>query len=180
MTKPSAILVCPVVALRQLPPAERDIVSRFLFQHIRGMDAQNDKRWRRFWSQVWQADAGVGFQLLSMEERGGPFHRLHRVILDKLFQNQDAFSNIDRLHDFLKYGAGFVNWEPGKDNKPVAIPRSTAFNECSEDEMRQFHSDMEDFLRTERAQRRLWRRMKPAARAEMVEAILSDQQEHEA
>jgi hypothetical protein len=168
------------VPLRQLPPAERDIVSRFLFQHIRGMDAQNDKRWRRFWGQVWQAEAGEGFQLLSMEERGGPFHRRHRVILDKLFANQDAFTNIDRLHDFLKIGAGFVTWEPGKDNKPVAIPRSTAFKDCPEDDMREFYEAMEDFLRTERAQRRLWRRLKPAARAEMVEAILSDQQGHEA
>lgn len=180
MTKPSAILVCPVVALRQLPPAERDIVSRFLFQHIRGMDAQNDKRWRRFWGQVWGADAGVGFQILSMEERGGPFHRRHRAILERIFQNQDAFANIDRLHDFLKAGAGFVTWEPGKDNKPVAIPRSTAFDKCSEDEIREFHAAMEDFLRTDRAQRRLWRRMKSAARTDMVEAILSDQQEHEA
>lgn len=180
MTKPSAILVCPVVPLRQLSDAERDVVRRFLFQHIRGMDEQNDKRWRRLWGQVWNADPGEGFQILSMEERGGPFHRRHRVILDKLFQNQDAFANIDRLHDWLKTGAGFVTWEPGKDNKPVAIPRSTAFNKCDENSMREFHAAMEDFLRTERAQKRLWRRVKPAARAEMVEAILSDQQEHEA
>lgn len=177
MTKPSDILICPVVPLRQLPPAEVDVIRRFLFQHIRGMDAQNDKRWRRLWGNVWQAEAGESFQLLSMEERGGPFHRRHRAILDKLFQNQDAFTNIERLHDFLKIGAGFVIWEPGKDHKPVAIPRSTAFNVCDENEMREFHADMEEFLRTERAQRRLWRRVKPAARAEMVEAILSDHDE---
>ncbi len=177
MTKPSTILVCPVFALRDLPQAERDIVSRFLFQHMRGMDRQNDKRWRRFWGQVWNADAGEGFQILSMEQRGGPYHRMHRVVLERLFQNQDAFTNIDRLHDYLKVGSGFVTWEPGKDNKPVAIPRSTAFDKCSEDELREFHRAMEDFLRTDRAQRRLWRRMKAAARAEMVETLLKQQQE---
>lgn len=176
MTKPSAILVCPVVALRQLPPNERDIVSRFLFQHIRGMDAQNDKRWRRLWEQVWKADPGEGFQLLSMEERGGPFHRRHRVILEKLFANQEAFTNIDRMHDYLKVGAGFVTWE-AKDGNLVPIPRSTAFDKCSEDDMREFHEAMVDFLRTERAQRRLWRHVKPNARADMVEAILSDHDE---
>lgn len=180
MTKPSAILVCPVVPLRQLPPAERDIVSRFLFQHIRGMDRKNDHRWRRLWEQIWRAEAGEGFQILSMEERGGPFHRRHRVILERLFENQDRFRDIDKLHDFLKVGAAFVIWVPGPDSKPVAIPRSTAFNECPEDDMREFHAAMVDFLRTDYAQRRLWRHLKPKARGEMVEAILSDQQEHEA
>lgn len=177
-SRPSSILVCPVVPLHQLPPAEREIVSRFLFQHIRGMDTQNDKRWRRLWEQVWKADPGVGFQILSMEERGGPYHRRHRVILDKLFSNQDAFTNIDRLHDYLKFGAGFVTWIE-KDGKPVPIPRSTSFKECPEDDMREFHAAMEDFLRTDRAQRRLWRRVKPSLRGEMVEAILAEQQEHE-
>lgn len=179
MTKPSQILVCPVVPLRQLPPAERDIVSRFLFQHIRGMDRKNDHRWRRLWEQVWKAEAGEGFQLYVAEERGGPFHRRHRVILDRLFENQDRFRDIDKLHDFLKVGAAFVTWVPGPDSKPVAIPRSTAFKECPEDDMREFHSAAVDFLRTDYAQRRLWRHLKPKARGEMVEAILADQQEHE-
>jgi hypothetical protein len=177
MTKPSTILVCPVVPLRQLPPAEREIVSRFLFQNIRGMDTKNDKRWRRFWSQLWQAEAGEGFQILSMEERGGPFHRRHRAILERLFQSQDRFGNIEKLHDWLKVGAAFVTWEPGKDQKLVAIPRSTAFEKCSENEMHEFHEDMVEYLHEPRAQRYLWKHLKPAARAEMVEAILSDHDE---
>lgn len=177
MTRPSSILICPVVPLRQLPPNERDIVSRFLFQHIRGMDAQNDKRWRRLWEQVWKADPGEGFHLLSMEERGGPFHRRHRVILERLFENQDRFKDVEKLHDWLKIGAGFITWGSGPDSKPVAIPRSTSFKECPEDDMREFHAAMVDFLRTDYAQRRLWRHLKPKARAEMVEAILSNLQE---
>jgi hypothetical protein len=177
MSKPNTILVCPVVPLRHMPPAEVDVIRRFLFQNIRGMDEQNDKRWRRLWGQVWQAEAGEGFQILSMERRGGPYHRMHRVVLERIFQAQEAFASIDRLHDFLKVGAGFVTWEPGKDHKPVAIPRSTAFDKCSEDELREFHAAMEDFLRTDRAQRRLWRRMKASARAEMVETLLKQQQE---
>ena len=179
MTKPSAILVCPVVPLRQLPPAEREIVSRFLFENIKGLDTQNNNRWKRLWSQIWNAEPGEGFQLYSAEDRSGPFHRRHRVILERLFQNQDRFANIDRLHDWLKVGAGYVVWN---EKTGKAVPRSTSFPETSEDEMREAHAAMVAFLRTERAQRFLWRhlRRKPALMAEMVEAILSDQQEQEA
>lgn len=177
MTKPSTILICPVVPLRQLPPAERDIVSRFLFENIKGLDTQNNNRWKRLWSQIWNAEPGEGFQLYSAEDRSGPFHRRHRVILERLFQSQDRFRNIEKLHDWLKVGSAFVTWEPGKDQKPVAIPRSTAFEKCSENEMREFHEDMVEYLHEPRAQRYLWKHLKPAARAEMVDAILSDQNE---
>lgn len=178
-TKPSPILFCPVVALRQLQPAEREVLSRVLFQGIKGMDAQNNERWKRFWSQIWNAEPGVGFQIYVAEERSGPFHRRHRVILEKLFESQDRFRHIDKLHDWIKVGAGFVTWEPGKDNKPVAIPKSTSFPECSENEMREFHEAMVDYLREPRAQRYLWKHLKPAMRAEMVETILDDHREEQ-
>lgn len=176
MTKPSAILICPVVPLRHMPAAEVDIVRRFLFDHVRGLSSQDDKRWRRLWGNLWKSEPGEGTQLFVAEERVGAFHRRHRVILEKLFASQERFTNIDRLHDWLKVGAGFVTWEPGKDSKPVAIPRSTSFEECSEDEFREFHKDAVEFLHTERAQRFLWHRVKASRRPEMLEAVLQSQE----
>jgi hypothetical protein len=175
--RPADILICPVEALGYLNDAERDVLRRVLFQKIRGMTRDHDARWRRLWGDLMNAQPGEGFLLFRVEERSGPFHRRHRAILERLFQNQDRFANVERLHDWLKVGAGFVLWD-AKTGKPV--PRSTSFPETSEDEMREFHRDMVDFLRTERAQRFLWRHLKPKARGEMVEAILSDQQEEHA
>lgn len=174
MTKAASILVCPVVPLHSIPPAEVDVIRRFLFQHIRGMDRENDQRWKRLWGQLWNAEAGEGFELLRKEERGGPFHRRHRAILQRLFDSQERYRNIDRLHDWIKVGAAFVEW---KDGKPK--PRSTAFDVCSEDEMREFHGQAVDFLRTERAQRFLWRHLKPNARTEMLEQVLRNPNEGE-
>lgn len=176
MTKTAAILVCPMVSLNLMPQAEVDVVRRFLFQNVRGLSAQDDKRWKRLWGGLWNAAPGEGFQLYVAEERSGPFHRRHRVILEKLFASQERFRHIDKLHDWLKVGAGFVNWTPGKDHKPVATPRTTSFPETSEDEMREAHAAMVDFLHTERAQRFLWKCVKPSHRPEMLEAVLQSQE----
>lgn len=178
MTRPADILICPVESLGYLTDAERDVLRRVLFQKIRGMTRDHDARWRRLWGDLMNAKPGEGFKLFRVEERSGPFHRRHRAILERLFQNQDRFTNIERLHDWLKVGAGYVVWN---EKTGKAVPRSTSFPETSEDEMREAHAAMVAFLRTERAQRFLWRhlRRKPALMAEMVEAILSDQQEHD-
>lgn len=172
MSKASSILVCPVVPLRQLPDAERDILRRFLTQHVRGMDAANQKRWARFWRDLFNADPGEGFQLYRAEERGGPFHRRHRTVLQALFDAQERFRNIDRLHDWLKIGAGFVEWVDGK-----PTPKSTSFDSASEDEIREFHQAAVDFLHTERAQRFLFRNVKAKDRQGMVDAVLADREQ---
>lgn len=173
MTKLTPIMLCPVIELNRLPMAELDVLRRFWTQHVRGMSRQDDKRLRRFVRHLFTAQAGEGFKLYLEEERSGPFHNRHRVILEKLFHSQERFRLIDKLHDWLKVGAGFVTWEEGRTGNMVPRPRSTSFPECSEDEMREAHADMVDYLHTERAQRFLWRHLKPAARAEMVETILA-------
>ena len=179
MTKPAAILVCPIVPLRFLPDTERDVIRRFLFDHVRGMAKQDDKRWRRLWGRLWKAEPGEGFQLYVEEERSGPFHKRHRVILEKLFASQERFRHIDALHDWMKVGAYFVTWEEGKTGKPIPKPRSTAFPECSEDEMREAHAAMVDYLHTERAMRYLWKNLKPALRQGMLDAVLqADERDH--
>jgi hypothetical protein len=172
MSKPAAMLICPVVPLRQMPEAEKDVVRRFLFDHVKGMDRESEGRWRRMWGRFFAAEPGEGFQIAVTEERSGPFHRRHRAILETLFSSQERFRHIDKLHDWLKVGAGFVKWEAGKDNKPVAIPRSTGFAECSEDEIREAHKAMVDYLHEPRAQRFLWKHLKPNARQEMLDSIL--------
>lgn len=172
MSAATPILICPVVQLHTLPDQERDILRRFFTEHVRGMDAGNDKRWRRFVRDLFNAAPGEGFEILRKEERGGPFHRRHRVILQRLFDSQERFRNLDRLHDWIKVGAGHVDWIEGKPR-----PRSTSFDVCSEDEMREFHAAAVEYLETERAQRFLWRLVKAAQRPAMLEAVLSKPEE---
>lgn len=178
MSAASPILICPVVQLHTLPDAERDVLRRFFTEHVVGMDSVYDKRWRSLVRDLFNAQPGEGFELLRKRERGGPFHRRHRVILQRLFDSQERFTNLRRLHDWLKVGAGFVEWTEGR--KPgvmVPKPRSTAFDKCSEDEMREFHGAAVDYLHTARAQRVLWRVVKSKDRPAMLEAVLRNPEE---
>jgi hypothetical protein len=168
MTARSRILICPTIALGTLPDAERDVLRRFFVEHVRGMDSANDKRWRRFVRSLFNAEPGEGFQLYLAEQRGGPYHRRHRAILQRLFDSQERFRNIDRLHDWLKVGAGFVEWIDGKPR-----PKSTAFDVCSEAEMREFHEAAIDYLHGERAQRFLWRHVRAKDRQGMLDAAIN-------
>jgi hypothetical protein len=163
-----------VVPLRHMPPAEVDVIRRFLFQNIKGMDSKSDQRWKRLWAQIWNADQGVGFQIYSAEERSGPFHRRHRVILESLFDAQEMFPSVDALHDWVKLQCWFVHWDAGK-----PVPRSTAFDRCSEDEIRELNKGFEDLLHKPEVQEAFWPHLSPTLRAEMVETILSGQKEHE-
>jgi hypothetical protein len=176
MTKPAAMLIAPIIPLRTLPERDKDVIRAFLFDHVRGLDAESNGRWKRMWGRFFAAEPGEGFQIAITEERVGPFHRRHRAILESLFSSQERFRHIDALHTWIKVGACFVTWGEGKTGKLVPIPRSTAFDECSEDEMRAFHKDAIDFLHEPRSQRYLWRHLKPNARQDMLDSIL---QSHE-
>jgi hypothetical protein len=180
VTRPASILICPTVQLNSLPDPERDVLRRFFTEHVRGMDRKHDRRFRRLVRDLFNAEPGEGFQLYRAEERGGPYHRMHRAVLTRLYESQERFRHIDKLHDWMKVGAGFVTWAPGKDNKPVAIPRSTSFEACNEDEMREAHAAMVDFLHTDFATRRLWPHLKSAARQEMLDTLLADPKEQAA
>lgn len=170
--KASAILVCPVVQLHTLPDPERDVLRRFFTEHVRGMDRKHDRRWRRFIRDLFNASPGEGFQLYRAEERGGPFHRMHRVVLTRLFDAQETFTDEDVLHDWLKVKCWFVRWEEGK-----PVPRSTNFDECSEDEIREFHAKFKDLLQQPWVQRRFWPHIPAKQRHEMVEIVLRKPEE---
>lgn len=178
--KAASILVCPTVQLSTLPLGEVEVLRRFFSEHVRGMDSTHHRRWTRFARSLFFAQPGEGFQLFLMEERSGPFHRRHRVILERIFAVQERYRDIEKMHDWIKVGAGFIDWQPGKDSKPVAIPKSTAFEVCAEAEMREYHEAAIEFLRTPYALRRLFTHVKTSQRAEMLETLLAKPEEEHA
>lgn len=164
-----SILFCPIVELEKLPAAELDVLRRFFLYYLRGMDRKHARRLLRLVRRVVRAPAGEGFQIFVAEERGGPFHRMHRVILSRLFEHQDRFTDEDVMHDWMKLKCWHVDW---KDGKPT--PASTEFRTCSENRMREFHSKMVDLLRQPWAMHYFWPAMRPVDRHEMVDFILKD------
>lgn len=169
MSKASPILICPTAPLLNLPAHEQDVLRRFFTQHVRGMDDMHDKRWRRFIRDLFRAAPGEGFQLYRAEERGGPFHRRHRVMLANLFDRQERYRDVDVMHDFLKLKCWFVNWVDGK-----PVPKSTSFDECSEDEMREFNRKLTELLHSPFLQKTFWPHLTPPQRKEMAESVLAN------
>mgnify|MGYP006921316025 CR=1 FL=1 len=172
MTKPAAILICPQVELTKLPEHERAIVRRFLFDNIRGLDEQHDKRWRRFWGRIWNADAGEVTHLEVVVDRSGPFHRLHMGMEQRLFDRQDQWLTLEELRWWLKTGAGWGDFVLPTDGPMRFVPRSTSYEECSDDQMKEIHTAMLAFLRTPQAMRSLWPHLSQNACYEMLESVL--------
>lgn len=176
MTKPASIMLVKHHPLDGFSEFERSVIRRFLFDCFRGLDEQNEGRWRRWWSRLWRAEPGQVFQLDSVVERSGEFHKRHMAIEQRLFDSQDYFANLPALRDWLKTGAAFVTWEIDGKGGIVAVPRSTSYEKCSEDEMRELHEAMLAFLRTPAAQEKLWQHLAPARRAVMLESVLADRE----
>jgi len=179
MSKSSSILICPTVQLNTLPDPVRDVLRQFFTEWVRGMDRKHDKRWRRFVRDLFHAEPGEGFQLYRAEERGGPFHRMHRAVLTRLFDQQELYQDEDLLHDWMKLRCWFVIWGEGLRGKPIPTPRSTAFDVCSEDEIREFHTRFVDLLHKPWVQRRFWPHLDAARRKEMVDLVLTDPNKHD-
>lgn len=173
MTKPSDIMVCPVVALRTLTDAERDVIRNFLFGCIKGLDATHDARWRRMWGRMWKAEAGEVTHLQTIVDRSGQFHKRHMAIEGALFENQERFTQVKPFRLWLKTGAAFGDYTRDKTGRLRFTPSSVEYEKCSDDEMREFHAAAVDFLHTPKAQRRLWPHLSPTQRAEKLDAVLN-------
>ena len=172
MTKPSAVMIAKHHPIERMPEHELAIVRRFLFDGIRGLDEVNDKRWRRLWSRIIKGEVGEVFHLENIVDRSGPYHRRHMAMEQALFDRQDQWATLTSLRDWLKVGAAWGEFTLNARGVMKFVPRSTAYDKCSDDEMREVHAAMLAFLRTPGSQRRLWPHLKPTARSEMMEAII--------
>lgn len=61
----------------------------------------------------------------------------------------------------------------------MAVPRSTSYERCSDDEMREVHEAMLSFLHTHHAQRFLWPHLDVRGRAAMLESVLAPRAEEQ-
>lgn len=178
MTKASSILICPMVNLGHLPDAERDVLRRFWTEYVRGMDAKHDKRWRRLGRDLFRAEPGEGIELYRRKPRSLKFHKRWMAIERRIFENQDAYVQLERFRDWLKTGAGFGSYHL-VNGVMKFVPSSVSFDDCSDDEMREFTEDALGFLHTDRATRKLWRHLPAAKRQEMLDTLLADPQQHQ-
>jgi hypothetical protein len=158
----------------RMEEADATTVRRFLFQAIDGCNDKDKKAWRSFWRAVGNAGSGEYFTITIKRQRSGPFHRLTFALLQAVFKGQERFDDFRIFRQFIKLGSGFVDFLPNADGELRAVPKSQSFDDCSEEEVRQFFDDAKTFLRTARAQRTLWPDATPRAAEHGIEAILNE------
>ena len=156
----------------ELTELQRGALRTYLFGVVDGLTEDDKKAWRRFWQ--WFDNAGSG-EILSIETwtpRVGWFHRKHMALESTLFQSQERVESFDQFRSWLKVGSGFADWMAGPKGGVIPVPRSISYKKCDEITMRKFHDDMVAFLRTEYAQKFLWKHLSARDAELMMEAIL--------
>ena len=179
--KLSRIMVCPTVHLPSvLTDAERDVLRKVLLDNIRGIDRFHDKRWRRFVGILINSEPGEVTEFINPRARSLPFHKRFMAIERAVFDNQDNFASLKGFRNWLKTGVGLGEYQRVGE-RLVFIPGSVSFDELSDDEMREHVKAAEEFLRSDKATRKLWPHLKQQQREEMVETLLrnpNEQEEH--
>lgn len=170
----SAFMVRPNAPIDALEPQAAAFIRWFLFEFMRPLDAAHGKRWIRWWAPVF--NRGEGLQAYPITARHGKFHAMHMTVETRLFEHQDGFIQLKAFREWLKTGAVFGKFVA----TPVGLvfePSSLKYEDCSDDEMREFHADALEFLRTPHALHTLWPHMTLADAGETLELLLK--KEHE-
>ena len=168
--------VSAITLVKQQPgvisEADKDAARRVLFGIVDGLGETGKKQWRRLFNSLMRLEPGEMVEIKTHKARSGPFHRRHMVLETTIFQSQEKFVNFEQFRNWLKVGSGFCDWLPGPKGGVIPVPKSIAFDQLEDGDMRQVHDDMVDFMRSEHAGRTLWKHLTPAQRMEMVEGIL--------
>ncbi len=168
-----------IVLVRQqtgeISETDKAAARRVIFGIVDGLGQRGQKQWRRLWNGILRLEPGEMLEIKTRKPRSGPFHRRHMLMEQRLFEAQEKFEQFDPgFRDWLKVGAGFVTWYPGPKGGVFPVPKSIAFDQLEDDEMREFHEACVAFLRTEHAGRTLWKHLTETQRIEQIEGLLAE------
>lgn len=151
----------------------RAALRRFLFGVIDGFNKEDRRAWRSFWKRVMGMEPGEMAVAEMLFPRSGPFHRRHMKIEQTVFDAQERFTDFEMFRDWLKVGAGWVEWCAGPKGGVIPVPKSISYAKADQEEFRLFHGKVIEFLRGPHAARFLWKHLGDRA-DEMMDSILRE------
>lgn len=151
---------------------ERRQLAALMFRVMDGHSEADRRAWRALWGAWRTMEVGEMAAVDVRVERMTPTHNRHFSLESKFFANQEQFANFKAFREWLKVGAGFVEWT-GQEGALVAVPRSMNWVDVDELELREVHLAMVAFLRTPAAAAALWPGLTDRAREEMVQGLLA-------
>lgn len=165
-----------ITLVRQDVVATEDLRSRArsLLSIVDGLTEKDRKRWRNWLGRMCRLEPGEMSTLDLTTKRHGAFHRRHLLIESRVFDAQERIVDFDQFRNWLKVGAGFVDWLAGPKGGVIPVPRSISYAKCDEETMRTFHDDAIAFFRGPHAAPFLWKHLAPARAHETMDEVLSE------
>ena len=153
---------------------ESQAVRRFLFECIAGSTGDDQQRWKKLWSRIVRASAGEVIRVAFTFDRSGAFHRRHMAMEQAVFNAQERFSDFEQFRNWIKVGAGWVDWCAGAKGGVVPIPKSVSYSKADQVQFEEFHKKVLSFLWGEYAHRFLWRHLSENKSYEMMASVLQE------
>jgi hypothetical protein len=138
---------------------------------VDGFNRDDKRAWRSFWKRVMGMEPGEMAVAEMLFPRSGPFHRRHMKIEQSVFDAQERFTDFEMFRDWLKVGAGWVEWCAGPKGGVIPVPKSISYAKADQDEFKKYHGQVVEFLRGPHAARFLWKHLGEQA-DEMMDSIL--------
>lgn len=138
-----------------------------------GFGEKGERAYARFLAAVRELEPGEMLGFEYRVPRSGPFHRRHFAVLKAFFDSQEQFSDSEQFRKWTEVGAGHVEFVPGPKGRMVALPKSISYESLDDEEFRDVHERVVQFLRTPHATRFLWPHLSDLQAGEMVETILA-------
>lgn len=139
-----------------------------------GLTDADERRWSRFRTAIQSMPQGGTIKASFKLPRSPGFHARHFKILSELFKSQDQFEDFEAFRAWVQVGAGFCDLLPGPGGKPVAIPKSIAWDALEDADFAEHHRACIEFIRSTRFSRFLWPQMTDLNADNMVNGILSE------
>ena len=149
-------------------------ITRLATGKIGGVTEKDQKAYAKFHKRFEELGPHESLVFSWKEPRSGPFHRRHFAMLNALFNAQEQFLDESQFRKWMEVGAGYADILPGPKGKPVAVPRSIAYDKLDQAEFEPIHNAVFAFARTRYATQFLWMHLTSQQQADMVEAILGD------
>ena len=123
---------------------------------LAGFGEKGRRAYEKFKKVIAELEIGETMGFSYKLPRSPNHHRFFFKKFTGLFDRQEQFVEFERLLDFLKVGAGHVDYFPGRDGVFVAVPQTINWVTLEEQGFIEFHRAVNDFLWTDYAQAVLW------------------------
>jgi hypothetical protein len=139
---------------------------------VDGLSWADQRAYRRFKRRLDGMVPGDTLEFSWKAARSAGFHRRHFLMLRWVFDNQETFVGEYELRKWGEIGAGHCAWIPGADGEPQAIPKSIDYMSLDDDEFRELHLAVKDFMRSPRGLATLWPHADPIQAWHAIDQIM--------